>query len=242
MPKLWAYKDGSGYYIRARPSDVGNVTYQLESTAADFLEELEYEPGMEIPWGIINPLRAAGLVYTHNQGVDSVSEDFPGLDPDALPTASPTEIRRVQEFLMSRRDIPDEVKRRLRSIFETAQAASESTLERFVSQLEAVDWEAVGCYATEIEVHERSVFDKISGIEEVAVSWSDDAYERTIHRLTFENATRLTGWTVTLPEASVVDHVLSELGCSSSPAAEIVRVAEAVGIEAGWPNNSFELV
>jgi hypothetical protein len=71
------YVNNDGYYITARPSDVGNITYQTSKEAEELLVEIGYEDGDDIPWGVINPLRAAGLVYTNGQGVDDLQEGCP---------------------------------------------------------------------------------------------------------------------------------------------------------------------
>jgi len=60
MPTLKAYVNDDGYYINARPSDAGNVTYQVDPSIWDFLEKMDYSHGSEIEWGLIKPFRLAG--------------------------------------------------------------------------------------------------------------------------------------------------------------------------------------
>jgi hypothetical protein len=115
MPTFKSYVSTDGYYINARPSDVGNVTYQIKSIAESFVCDLGYADGDELPWGIVKPLRAAGLVYTHNQGVDDESEDVPALDPTRVPELSKTEAAQLLSYLEQRSDIPVHVLEQLRS-------------------------------------------------------------------------------------------------------------------------------
>lgn len=109
MPTFKSYVERDGYYISARLSNVGNVTYQIEPTAEDFVCRLGYVDGDELPWGIVTPLRAAGLVYTNNQGVDGKPEEAPGLDPSRLAELSDAEAKQLLSYLESRGDLPDHI-------------------------------------------------------------------------------------------------------------------------------------
>lgn len=115
MPTFKSYVNDPGYYINARPSDVGNITYQVDAEAADFILKLGYESDDELPWGVVKPLRKAGLVYTNNQGVTEDDEGVPGLDPSKLASMSKQEREELIEYLDGRGDIDDEVIESLRS-------------------------------------------------------------------------------------------------------------------------------
>lgn len=115
MPTFKSYVNDDGYYINARPSDVGNITYQVDADASDFILELGYEHEDELPWGIVKPLRVVGLVYTNSQGVSEDDEGVPGLDPSKLALMSVSERKELLEYLKGRGDLPSEVIDELRS-------------------------------------------------------------------------------------------------------------------------------
>lgn len=119
MPVFHSYKNKSGYYITARPSDVGNITYQIRSEAEDILTDLGYGDEEDLPWGLINPLRSAGLVYTQGQGTVQEPADAPELDPSKLPQISEDELQELFTFLKTRDDISEEIFNRLKSKIET---------------------------------------------------------------------------------------------------------------------------
>ena len=75
VPVLHSYVDDDGYYITARPSDVGNITYQVSERAETLFSDLDYRDEDDLPWGITNPLRSAGLIYTDSQGVNHNQDD-----------------------------------------------------------------------------------------------------------------------------------------------------------------------
>jgi hypothetical protein len=109
MPVFHSYVNDDGYYITARPSDVGNITYQVRKQAELLLIELGYKDESDIPWGIINPLRSAGYIYTNNQGVDETQDNAPTLDPTRLSEATEKELQALFNYLKSREDIPKSI-------------------------------------------------------------------------------------------------------------------------------------
>jgi hypothetical protein len=131
VPVFHSYVNDDGYYITARPSDVGNITYQTTSEADQLLSELGYGDEDDLPWGIINPLRSAGLIYTNNQGVDSLQEDAPDLDPSKLPELTENEIQKLLDYFDSRGDIPDHIYRQLE---EKVESSTENMLDKVCSR------------------------------------------------------------------------------------------------------------
>ncbi|WP_253739013.1 hypothetical protein [Halohasta salina] len=115
MPTLKAYVGKEGYYINARPSDVGNVTYQVDPSIWEFLEEMDYGHESEIEWGLIKPFRLAGLIYTENGGVDDIGDDIPELDPTKLSTLSAEAIEKLLEYIDSRGDLSPSIKKKIKS-------------------------------------------------------------------------------------------------------------------------------
>ncbi len=131
VPVFHSYVNDDGYYITARPSDVGNITYQTTSEADQLLSELGYGDEDDLPWGIINPLRSAGLIYTNNQGVDDNQEDAPNLDPSKLPELTESEIQKLLDYLDSRGDVPDHI---YRQIEEKIESSAENMLDKVCSR------------------------------------------------------------------------------------------------------------
>ncbi|ERG93891.1 hypothetical protein, partial [Haloquadratum walsbyi] len=121
MPYFKTYKNDKGNYIHANPPDTGNITYQTTPEAEDFIKQLEYTDGDKLPWGIINPLRAAGLIYTHGQGTGTIPDDTPELDRSELATMSADEAEKLLSYLQSRGDVPDEIYDQLREIVEESE-------------------------------------------------------------------------------------------------------------------------
>jgi hypothetical protein len=148
VPVFRAYVNDSGYYITARPSDVGNITYQTTAEADRFLTNLDYEDEDDLPWGLINPLRSAGLIYTEGEGVEADLDNAPDLDPEKLATLSAEEAEELLAYIESRKDLPEHVLAHLQDIIsdrEDGIAATISTAveERFSNTREsvAVDWD-----------------------------------------------------------------------------------------------------
>lgn len=121
MPVYHSYVNDDGYYITARPSDVGNITYQTTTEADELLTELGYEDEDNLPWGLINPFRAAGLIFTNGQGVKADLDDAPDLDPSKLESLSPSKAEELLAYFDSRKDIPEEVYNQLQEIIEDEQ-------------------------------------------------------------------------------------------------------------------------
>jgi hypothetical protein len=134
MPVLHSYVNKAGLYITARPSDVGNVTYQTTSEADEFIRSLGYEDGDNLPWGLINPLRSAGMIYTNNQGVDQDLGEVPHLDPSELPELSEDEKQQLLSYLESRGDVPKEVYEHIRGLsdIEYGENSSDDWLEEAI--------------------------------------------------------------------------------------------------------------
>lgn len=91
------------------------MTYQVDAEAGDFILTLGYEHEDELPWGVVKPLRVAGLIYTNQQGVTEDNEDIPELDPSKLASLSSHERDKLLAYLDGRGDIDDDVIEHLRS-------------------------------------------------------------------------------------------------------------------------------
>jgi len=128
MPTLKSYVSKDGYYINARPSDVGNVTYQVDPSIWEFFEDMGYSHESEIPWGLIKPFRLAGLIYTERGGVDDIDKDIPELDPSKLSTLSVEAIETLLEYFETRGDLSASVKDKIRAYILTHRGSTSSDL------------------------------------------------------------------------------------------------------------------
>ena len=82
MPKLNAYTDDPGYFIRAWISDAGNVTYQVKPMAEQVLTNAGYRDGDDLPWDVIKALRAVGFVHIGNDQTEKYADQVDDFDPD----------------------------------------------------------------------------------------------------------------------------------------------------------------
>jgi len=76
MPTFNEYVNEQGYFIRARPYNSGNITYQVKPTAEAILEKLGYEDGDEVNWQTIQALKVPNLIHTGKQGTTDDDVDF----------------------------------------------------------------------------------------------------------------------------------------------------------------------
>lgn len=103
MPTINEYKDGSGFYILARPSQVGNITYQVSAVAERILKKLGYEDGDEVDWRTVKALKVTDLVYTGEQGVSGpASVDFSAEIEDAMDNLTEQEAEELLDEMRER--------------------------------------------------------------------------------------------------------------------------------------------
>ena len=100
MPTLNEYTNDDGYFIRARPSNTGNITYQLKQRGEQIIEKVGYQDGDQIGWQVINALKVPNLVYTGDGGTtdDDISVD---LDKEEIEALSKEDARRLLDELSS---------------------------------------------------------------------------------------------------------------------------------------------
>jgi len=92
MPKIREYKNDPGYYIYARPSDAGNVTYGIDEVAYPIFNELGYEHEDPISWRIIQVLKQVGLDDTDGKGTT------PDPDPITFETEESPDLGDKEQF------------------------------------------------------------------------------------------------------------------------------------------------
>jgi hypothetical protein len=82
MPKLRAYTDDPGFFIRAWISNAGNVTYQVKPMAEQVLTNAGYGHGDDIPWAVIKALKTVGFIHTGNGEAAKYTDQIDDFDPD----------------------------------------------------------------------------------------------------------------------------------------------------------------
>jgi len=100
VPTLNKYSNDDGYYILARPSDSGNITYQLKPRGEQILEKVGYQDGEEIGWQVISALKVPNLVYTGDEGTtdNDISVD---LDKEEIEALSEEDAKQLLDELSS---------------------------------------------------------------------------------------------------------------------------------------------
>lgn len=134
MPTINEYKDGSGLFILARPSDIGNITYQVTSIAEEILRKLGHEDGDDVDWRTIQALKVAKLVYTGEQGVDDSDEvDFVAEMQDSIEDITEEQARTLLDELRERASLSDS---RLEDVEDVLGVRTQTRFERLESNIQ----------------------------------------------------------------------------------------------------------
>lgn len=171
MPTLNRYTDGDGYYIKARPSNAGNITYQIAPFAEQILRELGYDDGDNLPWEVIKPLRLADLIYTKGQGT-SEEIPFPNRDSSKLGSIEWQKVTEIIEQILSNLDVSEAVKEDLleyaaqfdtdeldselqdyEAVYESVSALNRAGLADLVSEI----WSLRGFELEQVEAHDAEI-------------------------------------------------------------------------------------
>ncbi len=119
VPVYHAYADDDGYFIRARPSDAGNVTYQVEPLAATILEKIGYSDGDDIDWKVIDALRLPSLVDTGDSGTTEDKTPKP-LNGTIADTLSQDDIKQLLAELESIPQVDEATLTEIESLFDVS--------------------------------------------------------------------------------------------------------------------------
>jgi len=92
VPTIREYKNKPGYYIYARPSDAGNVTYGIDEVAYPIFEKSGYTHRDPISWRIIRVLKILGLDDTDGEGAT------PDVEPEKFEELIKTDDLKHQQF------------------------------------------------------------------------------------------------------------------------------------------------
>lgn len=188
MPVLHSYVNDDGYYVSARPPDVGNITYQVSEEAEELIKQLGYADDDDLPWGVINPLISAGLVYTEGQGAGQGDSDAPRLNPSELPEMTESEIQELLDYLRSREDVPERVLRLLKEKSSQRKNAANKMAKQIdgifpdESTLVDITWDSKGIESKvdciEIELTRKNIIHTVSLSERPSGFVVDEWYIR----------------------------------------------------------------
>jgi hypothetical protein len=82
VPTINSYANKQGYYIRARPSSTGNITYKIKNKGNPIVRKYGLKDGDEISWSTIQSFKALGVIYTEKSGTLGPDDFEP--DPEQL--------------------------------------------------------------------------------------------------------------------------------------------------------------
>lgn len=97
MAVLYSYENKSGFYLQTR-ADGLNQTLQVNASAENYFQQLEYRDGDTIPNTLVRPLFAFGDVHTTHR---EVSKDILSEIPHSG-TLSESQSRSLRRYLISR--------------------------------------------------------------------------------------------------------------------------------------------
>ncbi|MFC7215107.1 hypothetical protein ACFQO4_13600 [Saliphagus sp. GCM10025334] len=116
MPTINKYVDGDGYYILARPSGAGNITYKIKHEGNPVVWKHGLRDGDEISWSTIQSFKTLGIIYTDQSGTLGPDDFRP--DPDQLEkTELPeSEAEELFSIITTQFDLSPEERAEIRSI------------------------------------------------------------------------------------------------------------------------------
>lgn len=116
MPTINRYVDGEGYYIRARPSGAGNITYKIKEKGDPVVWKHGLRDGDEISWSTIQSFKALGIIYTEESGTLGLDDFKP--DPEQLEKTelAESEAQELFSIITTQFDLSPEERAEIRSI------------------------------------------------------------------------------------------------------------------------------
>lgn len=98
-------------YIKAKPPEVGNITYQVDQRAVQFLTETrDYEDGDDLPWSLVHVLRQVRDLFTIDEGRprDPDPDEFTA-ERVTVPTLDEREGADLVQYLRNHPDISGDI-------------------------------------------------------------------------------------------------------------------------------------
>lgn len=116
MPTINSYANDEGFYIRARPSNAGNITYKIKEEGNLVVWKHGLRDGDEISWSTIQSFKALGIIYTEQSGTLGPDDFRP--DPEQLEKTELTESDAQDLFsiIISQFELTKEERTEIRSI------------------------------------------------------------------------------------------------------------------------------
>jgi len=118
MPTINKYANEEGYYIRARPSSAGNITYKIKDEGNPVVWKHGLRDNDEISWSTIQSFKALGIVYTEQSGTLEPDDFEP--DPEQLEktTLAESDARELFSIITTQFDLSQEERAEIRSILD----------------------------------------------------------------------------------------------------------------------------
>jgi hypothetical protein len=138
VPTINKYTDEEGYYIRARPSGAGNITYKIKDEGNPVVWKHGLRDDDEISWSTIQSFKALGIVYTEQSGTLEPDDFEP--DPKQLEktTLAESDARELFSIITAQFDLSQEERAEIRSILGLPPEMNLKTIgDRISSHLES---------------------------------------------------------------------------------------------------------
>lgn len=262
MPTLNEKADGSGWYILAWTSDVGNITYQVEASIAELIIDEGLRDGEEISWTTVRALKTVGALSTKKSGVIGPDDFDP--DPTELEGAelSATDAQSLYRALVSSEALSEATKRELRKVLEIGEpAALDGLADELVSYLRdqlserglptregeqvSSDWTSTEVWTNELDEEDlqRDVDPgEPHGFHEIHVLFTDDSgaetdfYEHCIHLCPLHG---LEYWHVNSLAAPTMRLKVTGIEQQAMFVRWLVEALEVAGFELGDPTENI---
>lgn len=94
------------YFIKAKPPEVGYITYQIDPRAVEFLTDtLDYADGDQLAWSLVHPLRQIKDLYTLEEGRPQNADPESSSQRVTVPSLEYEEIDDLTEYLSNHPDV-----------------------------------------------------------------------------------------------------------------------------------------
>jgi hypothetical protein len=99
------------YFIKAKPPEVGFITYQIDKRAVEFLTETcGYRDGDQLPWAVVHPLRQIRDLYTLDEGHPRKADPDEDIQREIdVPSVDKFEIDHLIGYLANHPDVAGDV-------------------------------------------------------------------------------------------------------------------------------------
>ncbi|MCU4719675.1 hypothetical protein [Halapricum hydrolyticum] len=98
------------YFIKAKPPEVGYITYQIDPRAVEFLTDtLSYSDGDQLSWSLVHPLRQIKDLYTLEEGRPQNADPDTSSQRVTVPSLESEEIDALTDYLSNHPDVVGDI-------------------------------------------------------------------------------------------------------------------------------------